>query len=296
MLGGLVMGLLYPRYSDALIPFLELSLMLILFLVFLKIDLVRVIGNITDLRLMLYLSGMTMLVIPLLMFLFFNPWDQTLALAMLLLTSMPAGMATPALADILKGNVELSMSLTIFTSLLAPVTAPLLFYLLLGEGLELSPWDLVEKLSLLVFLPMVVSIMVKQWFLPFVHRTQPYYSAANVIIFFFFVYATIGFQRDPLLQEPVKLLWQIGIIYLVYGFLHFSGYLMAWGRRSRDRVSIILANTYQNNGMAIVLAATLFDPTILLLMILSEFPWNTMPALYGKFLQLRAARAVKEIA
>jgi len=37
-----------------------------------------------------------------------------------------------------------------------------------------------------------------------------------------------------------------------------------------------------NNGMAIVLAASYFKPEILVLMVLSELPWNTLLAPFKK--------------
>jgi hypothetical protein len=37
-----------------------------------------------------------------------------------------------------------------------------------------------------------------------------------------------------------------------------------------------------NNGMAIVLAASYFTPEILVLMVLSEIPWNTLLAPFKK--------------
>jgi hypothetical protein len=40
-----------------------------------------------------------------------------------------------------------------------------------------------------------------------------------------------------------------------------------------------------NNGLAIVLAVSYFSPSILILMVLSEFPWNTLLAPFKKVME-----------
>ncbi len=285
MLSGLVLGFIDPRFSHFLMNYLETALIFMLLLIFLKIDLLEIIESMKNLRQMFFISFMTLLVVPILIYFALGLFAPTLAIGMLLLTAMPSGIGAPALADLLKGNVELSMSLTIFTSFLAPLSVPLLFFLLAGEQVLIDPLKLFEKLAILVFLPMIVSQILKRFVPTLIEQTIPYYSGINVLVFFFFVYATIGSQRHLLLEDPLSIIWQLLIMYLVYLFLHISGYWIGYRKAPEDRISIVLSNAYQNNGMAIVLAAAFFDPAILILMILSEFPWNTMPAMYAWFLK-----------
>jgi len=287
MLGGLVLGLCWPVYSIYLMQWLEVALMFILFLVFLKIDLLDLIRSISRFRLLAFLSLMYLLVIPALVYGLIQYFDPGLAVALLLLLAMPPGTASPALADLMKGNVSLSMSLTIVGSLLAPLTVPLLFYVLVETQLQLDTFSIFRKIALLVFLPMGLSQLVKSLWPGLVAGAQAYFSAVNVLVFFVFVYATIGAQRDLLLQDPWEVLLQLLIIYVLFVFLHFSGYLMGAGHSRADRVSIVIGHAYMNNGMAIVLAAAFFEPAVLLLMVLSEFPWNTLPALMGWWMRRR---------
>jgi predicted Na+-dependent transporter len=62
------------------------------------------------------------------------------------------------------------------------------------------------------------------------------------------------------------------------------GYLLAYGRPRKDKIAITIGNAYMNNGMAIVLAAAYFEPSILVLAILSEFPWNTLLGVFRRVL------------
>lgn len=277
MLAGLGLGLLYPRYASALMPLLEPALAFLLLLVFLKTDLLGILRSIRDFRLMGYASLLYLIVVPLGVYLLLRPLDEALAVGMLLLTAMPPGTATPALSDLLRGNVQLSMSLAIVGSLLAPFTVPLLFYTVVGAQLELDLGQVFIKMMLLVFVPMLASQLLKHGAPRLVKASMPYFSAINVLIFFTFVYATLGSQRHLLLAHPWQVVEQLGWMYGVFVLLHVLGFLMAWGRPWPDKLSLVIGHAYMNNGLAIVLAASFFEPSVLVLMVLSEFPWNTFP-------------------
>src|SRR5665648_813315 len=106
---------------------------------------------------MIYIVVIYMFLIPVLFFLSVNLFNPKLAVAVLLLTSMPAGVAFPTLTDIVKGNIALSMSIAIITSLIAPFTVPLLFGLIKFKGLSINTLAIFKDLSIIVFLPMILS-------------------------------------------------------------------------------------------------------------------------------------------
>ena len=212
----------------------------------------------------------------------FNP---ELAVAMLLLTSMPAGVSTPALTDIVRGNIPLSMSLVITSQLIAPFTVPLLFWIFVGDSLSINKLLLLKDIAILVFVPLIASQVVKK-FLPLaIKRTQHLFTSANVFLLFSFVYVAMSSQRDIIMQNPAGLIWQVAVIYLVFIILHFIGYFICYRDKKENRVAIAIGATYMNNGMAIVLAVSYFSPAILVLMVLSELPWNTLLAPFKKVVE-----------
>jgi len=122
LIAGILLGLWSPFSFKAphFLPKLLLGMML--FLAFLKIDALEVLENIRNFRMMIYIASVYMLLIPLVFFFSTRIFDAELAVGILLLTAMPAGVSTPVLTDIAKGNISLSMSLTIVSQLLAPFT------------------------------------------------------------------------------------------------------------------------------------------------------------------------------
>lgn len=287
MLTGLVLGLSIPVYNDNLMVLLELLLMIMLFMVFLKSDLVHILVEIKNYKLMLYLVCAYMILIPVVFFFTINLFDQKLAIGILLLTAMPAAVAAPALADIVKGNTVLATSITIVTSIIAPFTIPLIFRLLNFDQLSIDPWHIFRDLAIIVFVPMIISQIIRKYFAQTIHKKKHYLTPINIIILSFMVYIVLGSQRDVVLSNTSEVVFQLAFLYLIFIMLHVIGYMLGYKHRKPNKITITIGAAYMNNGLAIVLAAKYFDPSILVLMVLSELPWNTLLVPFRKIVNLR---------
>jgi bile acid:Na+ symporter, BASS family len=277
LIAGIVIGLWNPlpfRTFPAFLPKILLGMML--FTVFLKIDSLQILENIRNYKLMIYISLVYMIIIPLFFFLIFRFFNPDLAIGILLLTAMPAGVSTPALTDIVKGNVPLSMSLTIVTQTISPFTVPLLFWLININGHSIDKLLMLKDMAIIVFLPMILSQLIKKYFPLTINKTQHLFTSLNVLLLFSFVYLAISSQRNYILENPTGMFWKIAVLYLVFILLHIIGYLICFKQNKENRIAVAIGAAYMNNGMAIVLATSYFKPEILVLMVLSELPWNTL--------------------
>jgi predicted Na+-dependent transporter len=276
LLAGLLLGLWYPVFNDILMSLLKPVLMIMLLFVFLKTDLIHILEKIRDIRLMTYTLIMYMLIIPILFFLSVNLFNPGFAAGVLLLTAMPAGVSSPTLTDIVKGNTTLSMSIVIITSLAAPFTVPLLFGLVKLNNISINPFAVFKDLAIIVFVPMIISQIIKKYFPLSIIKSQHLFTSFNVILLLFIVYAVIGSQRELIMGDPAGIIRKLVFLYLIFILLHIIGYMMGYKQSKENRVAFIIGAAYMNNGMAIVLAATHFDTSVLILMVLSEIPWNTL--------------------
>lgn len=277
MIAGIAFGLVFPVYNDFFMSILKPVLMLMMFLVFLKIDLIKILQEIRQFKLMLYLVLMFLFIIPAAIYNFVKIFDENLALGLLLLTTMPAAISSSALTDLIKGNIALSASITVLTSLIAPFSVPLVFSLLTtNQNVNINYLEMFQTIFLLIFIPMLLSQIAKRFFLETINKIKPTFSALNVLALFILVYATIGSQKEFIINNPLEIIQKIIILYVVFIILHIMGYLLAFGRNKQDKIAITVSRAYMNNGMAVVLAASFFQPSILILMILSEIPWNTL--------------------
>ena len=279
---GLVFGLINPEFNDNLLRLLEPILMIMLCMVFLKSDLLHIIAEIKNYKLMLYLVLAYMILIPIIFFFTFNLFSQTLDLGILILTAMPAAVAAPALTDILKGNTALSTSITIVTSLIAPFSIPVLFILLDFASVSINPWEIFMNLAMIIFIPILISQLGRKYLSKSIDEIKHWFTSINILFLSTLVYIVIGSQRDIIVNDPFDIILQVGFLYLVFILLHVFGYFLGYNQHKQNKISICIGAAYMNNGIAIILAAKYFDPNLLILMVLSDLPWNTLLAPFGK--------------
>ena len=278
LISGIVLGLWQPLTFKIPGYLPQLLLGMMLFLVFMKIDALEILEKISNYRLMIFIAAVYMLVIPLLFFSVTTIFSKELAIGLLLLTAMPAGVSTPALTDILKGNISLAMSIVIVTQMIAPFTVPLLFWIVGITGLEINKLQVFKDIAVLVFVPLILSQVIKRFFPVTINKNLHLITSSNIILLFAFVYIVISNQSDMLLDNPISLIWKIVVLYLVFILLHVIGYLIQYKENKENKIALAVTSAYMNNGLAIVLASTYFGPEILVLMVLSEIPWNTLIA------------------
>ena len=281
-MAGLILGLFFPIFNDFLMTMLKPILMVMLFLVFLKTDIAEIITSMKNYKQMIFITVSFMIIIPLLLYFIIQTFDQTLAIGVLLLFAMPPAVASPALTDIVKGNIALSTSIAILSSIVAPLTVPFLFWIMPFDGLSVSPWWLLKDLSLIIIIPVIASQLVKRYAGKFIAKREHVLTSVNILMLTLMVYIAMGSQREVILNDFNGILWDTFVLYIVFILLHFIGHLMGWKEDKKGKIAITIGAVYKNNGMAIVLAALYFQPAILVLMVLSELPWNTLLIPYKK--------------
>jgi BASS family bile acid:Na+ symporter len=222
MIAGLIMGLSYPVYTDFLMSLLQPFLMVMLLFVFIKTDVAQIFQQMKNYQHMAFIVFMFMVFVPVLLFEATNLFNPELAIGILLLTAMPAGAASPALTDIVKGNTALSTSILITTSIIAPFTVPVLFWALKIDGLSVSPLWIFKSLAGIIFLPLVLSVVVRRYYADFIVKTSHLFTSFNIFLLTLMVFAVIGSQRNVILNDFIPILWQTGFLYLVLYCFMFS--------------------------------------------------------------------------
>jgi len=232
----------------------------------------------------MYLITAYLIVVPVSLYMVASLYDQKLAIGVLLLTAMPAAVASPAISDLVNGNTALSIAITVVTSIAAPFTIPLIFSFLDFQELSIDPWQIFLDLIIMVFVPMIAAQLLRNHFKLLIEKKRHLISPVNMLVLSLMVYIVIGSQRDSLLTFSEELLLKLAVLYLLFIVLHGLGYLLAIRQNRQNRISICIGLAYMNNGLAMVLAAKYFDPYILMMMLLSELPWDTLIVPFRKVL------------
>lgn len=179
-----------------------------------------------------------------------------IAAGVVLVGSSPSGVSSNIMTFLAKGNLALSITLTAFTTVLAPVLTPFLMQLLAGQLIPIDFYQMMVSIINMILLPIAAGLIFNRvfrgkasWF----NQAMPIVAmAANVII----IGVIVAAGRDSLLQ--------IGLLLLVVAVIHnASGYLLGyWGCRlfkmnKLDSRTIAIEVGMQNGGMAAGIASEL---------------------------------------
>lgn len=85
--------------------------------------------------------------------------DTDIALGVILVGCCPGGTASNVIAYIAKGDVPLSVGMTITSTLIAPLVTPVLVYMLAGSWVEVSFMAMVLSVVKIVLLPVLAGII-----------------------------------------------------------------------------------------------------------------------------------------
>lgn len=194
------------------------------------------------------------------------------AMGMILVASCPGGNISNFITSLSNGNRELSVSLTAFSTLLAPITTPLNFALWGGfyvrylnnhaaaalVPLQIPLGEMFSTVFILLGIPLILGMLCTQ-FLPkvanWLKKPLQYLS-----IVFFLAMVVLAFSQN--LQLFLKYIKWVFLLVLLHNFLALAtgfGSSSLMRLKRRDRRTITIETGIQNSGLGLVL---LFNPKI----------------------------------
>ena len=276
-------GLFLPA-TKYLISWNTFILQIIFFVSCLKIDFKQIKHSLKNWKLISLASFLMLIGFPFIVWLIVNPLSPNLGLVFFLLAAMPVGMTAPLLAEITGGKQSIAMILAIVTSLLAPLTIPLLTKLLYGASISVDALGMFEQLAEVIFLPFILALIVRKLFSSKIEFTKLKTKPLSTLLLGLLIASAVAKQASQILN-PSQNWWSFVVIVIsMYAFfiiLHLVGYFSFWWEKHEDRSSVSVALTYMNFTLAIFLASEFFPrPEILLPLVLSILPWATLPPVW----------------
>jgi len=172
-----------------------------------------------------------------------------IAAGVILIGSSPSGLASNVMTYLAKANLALSITLTAVSTLLAPLTTPVLMQLFAGQFVPIDFWGMMWSITKIVILPIIGGVLFNRFFhgkAPWLDRAMPIVSMAGIAIIITIITAA---GRDSLLAIGLAL---VAAAIIHNGLGYFLGY---WGCRllrlpERDCRTIALEVGMQNGGLA----------------------------------------------
>lgn len=181
------------------------------------------------------------------------------AIGVILVGTCPGGTASNVITYLAKGDVALSVSISMATTLFAPIVTPILTWLLADAWIDVSLTAMMLSIAEMVLLPVILGVVIHHFFNTFTRRCLPYLPVISVITIVLIVGGVVSLSAD--------VLWQVGIIIALVVICHnlmglFLGYCAAklFHMELPQAKAVSIEVGMQNSGLAASLAVMYFTP------------------------------------
>lgn len=212
------------------------------------------------------------------------------AIGVFLLSVLPAGVSSPAIAHLYGGVVVPGFAIVILSQLATPFLIPLQFALVghadasVAGQVVPSPGDLFLTMVWCIFVPMMVFACVRK------HRgladyVQRQSKVASMLLVAFVIALAIAKQRDILMAHVADMALSLVITVLCFIAFMIAGWVFARGLAREERITYATCSAFNNAALGVSLALLHFPPPIILFVAVSEIAWSLLPMLFGVFLR-----------
>ncbi len=165
----------------------------------------------------------------------------------------PGGTASNVIVYLARGNVPLSISMTLVSTLLAPLVTPAIIYWLLSAEVQLSFWQLMKTPLIVVLIPVISGIILRLWLKTYIEKVKPVFPAVSVIGISLIVAGLLAANHDSLAMTPLIVAGAV-VLHNLLGLV--IGYALAIliGANSVNAKTIAIEVGMQNSGLGAVIA------------------------------------------
>lgn len=179
-------------------------------------------------------------------------------IGMVILGSCPGGTASNLITFLSKGNVALSVSLTLCSTFLAPLLTPLILYALLSQEVPLDISELMKSVFWIVFFPIMDALVIRHYFEKQFEKISFVFPSIAILLISLVVAFIIGIDKSLLITMPLLLFLAV---VLHNGFGYILGYFISKALRFSEKNSrtIAIEVGMQNSGLGLALANQFFN-------------------------------------
>ncbi|RLA00264.1 MAG: bile acid:sodium symporter [Gammaproteobacteria bacterium] len=183
-----------------------------------------------------------------------------LTVGLILVGCSPGGTASNVICYLARGDVALSITLTMASTLLAVVATPLLTLFYAGETVPVPALDILITIFKIIFLPVMLGVLVNHFFhraLSPVRRVFPLLSVLSIVLIIMII---VALNHDSLANIASGVA-AVVVLHNLIGLL--GGYwIPRWlGREERECRTLAIEVGMQNSGLAVALAVKYFSVT-----------------------------------
>ena len=182
-----------------------------------------------------------------------------LAVGVILVGTCPGGTSSNVMTYLAKGDVALSVSMTMVSTVVAPLLTPLLTWWLAGKWVQVSFWAMFLSICKVVLFPIILGLIVHKIFGDKVTAFNDVLPLVSVTSIALIIGAVVGGNASKIMTSGL-LVCVVVVLHNMCGYAlgFFGAKLFGMDEAKRNAVAIEVG--MQNSGLAVTLAAAHFSP------------------------------------
>ncbi|WP_420575498.1 bile acid:sodium symporter family protein [Ekhidna sp.] len=236
------------------------------------------------------LTGLSLqlIMLPLIGFLIAFVWnlDSAYKVGIVLIAACPGGTASNLVTHMLNGRVALSISMTAFNSFLILFTIPLItsgameVFMHSEQEVPLSFWRTFTNISTTVIVPVLIGLLMRNYFPDFADKLKPYlrFVLPGILLVVFLIVGLDSLGGESARSLTEKLVIAIPLLLLNLGTILIGYWIAGRFRINHDgRYTIAIEMGLQNSALAIFIGSQIIqNPQVVLVAIIySSFSFFT---------------------
>ncbi|MGI6263697.1 MAG: bile acid:sodium symporter family protein [Succiniclasticum sp.] len=183
--------------------------------------------------------------------------SPALTAGVVLVGTCPGGTSSNVITYMSRGDVALSVTMTMVSTVLSPILTPLITYWLIGQQIHFSPIGMFWSIIQIVIIPIALGLAVKKFLPKLAATAEDYLPAVSALAISLIIAGVIAVSRDAILAASSIII----LVVILHNCLGYClGFLIAHiaGLTWKKAVALSIEVGMQNSGLAVGLAKAHF--------------------------------------
>ncbi len=207
-------------------------------------------------------TGLQFLLMPLFAYILTHVFSISgdLAIGLILVGCCPGGTASNVVCYLAKGNLALSISLTMVSTLLSVVATPFLTWLYIGQAIDVPITDMMLSILQIVIVPVMSGLFINTWLGSRLGKLNPLFPAVSVIAIVLIIGIVVALNSSNLITISVLLIVAV-LLHNLFGIGSAYGLCKLLQLDESTCRTIAIEVGMQNSGLGVALATQFYSAT-----------------------------------
>lgn len=199
-------------------------------------------------------------IMPLLAFVLATAFDlpADLAAGVILVGTCPGGTASNVMTYLAKGDLALSVSMSMASTLLAPIVTPFLTLVLAGAWVDVSFVDMMISIFQVVIAPIFLGMIINSLFETFVRRVAKLLPLVSIVAVVLILGGVVSVNASRILETGLTVILVV-VLHNLCGYALGFCAARACGMNVAKTKAVTIEVGMQNSGLAVSLAMSHFS-------------------------------------